>query len=126
MNFSLVAITTFFEGCSETILFPMAWIRWVLPRPTPPYIIKGLKELSPGFSATVCAAVFANWLLLPSINDSNVKLLFSVGPFVFCVFFAAYWVVFLDPGIGFSADIINLGLVLFFVVLLKAFIRRSL
>src|SRR5690606_2521344 len=51
---------------------PMAWIRWVLPRPTPPYRNNGLYEV-PGFSATCKAAARANWLALPVTKLSNVS-----------------------------------------------------
>src|SRR6478609_8468926 len=54
---------------------PMAWIRWVLPRPTPPYRNNGLYEV-PGFSATCSAAARASWLALPVTKFSNVRSVF--------------------------------------------------
>src|SRR5690606_11174294 len=34
------------------ISLPIAWIKWVLPKPTPPYTIRGLKDVMPGLVAT--------------------------------------------------------------------------
>src|SRR5512139_3761057 len=56
--------------------FPTAWIRWVLPRPTPPYRNSGLYE-PPGFSATCIAAARASWFALPVTKVSNVRFGFS-------------------------------------------------
>ncbi len=55
---------------------PTAWIRWVLPRPTPPYRNSGLYE-PPGFSATCIAAARASWFALPVTKVSNVRFGFS-------------------------------------------------
>ena len=49
------------------------------PKPVPPYTMRGLKDCFPGFSATASAAVFANWLFDPSINDSKIYSLFNMG-----------------------------------------------
>ena len=68
-------MTTFNEGFFSCILLPIAWIKWVLPRPTPPYIIKGLKEFLPGSSETVSAAVLAKSLLEPCIKELKVYVL---------------------------------------------------
>src|SRR3989338_7627562 len=46
-------------------------MRWVLPRPTPPYIKRGLYA-PPGFSATCIAAALASWFDFPSMKLSNV------------------------------------------------------
>ena len=50
----------------------MACIIWVFPRPTPPYIKRGLYDF-PGFLAIWVAAAFASWLLFPSTKFSKLK-----------------------------------------------------
>ena len=71
VNFSLVTTTTFLLGSVFITLFPMACIRCVFPRPTPPYIISGLKELCPRLLATELEAFLANSLLEPSMKFLN-------------------------------------------------------
>src|SRR4029450_10346079 len=46
-------------------------MRWVLPRPTPPYTKSGLYEV--GWSATCRPAARASWLALPETNEAKLK-----------------------------------------------------
>src|SRR5690349_22042824 len=50
---------------------PMAWMRWVLPRPTPPYTKSGLYEV--GWSATCRPAARASWLAFPDTNEPKLN-----------------------------------------------------
>src|SRR5438093_8475590 len=50
---------------------PMACIKWVLPRPTPPYTKRGL-YVRAGACATARLAACAISLFGPTTNDSNV------------------------------------------------------
>src|SRR5215218_9043980 len=63
VNFSDVAYTTRFRGNFAITWLPIACIRWVFPRPTPPYRNNGLYAC-PGRSATdrlaACARRFAD------------------------------------------------------------------
>ena len=43
---------TVFSGNACLTLIPIALARWVLPRPTPPKISKGLNEVPPGLFET--------------------------------------------------------------------------
>ena len=45
--------------------------RCVFPKPTPPYIIRGLKSADPGAFATFFAAFFAKILFGPSIKEEK-------------------------------------------------------
>src|SRR5215470_11953038 len=85
MNFSELTYNTTLAGCDLFISLPMDWARCVFPRPTPPYITNGLKELAPGFSATVLPARRATLLQSPSIKDSNVYTGLSWASI--CIFF---------------------------------------
>ena len=51
---------------------PIAWTRWVFPRPTPPYINNGLNEVPPGLFATANPADLASLLESPSRKFSKV------------------------------------------------------
>ena len=53
------------------ILFPIACIKCVFPKPTPPYINNGLYVFA-GLSATASAAACAKLLLFPTTNVSKV------------------------------------------------------
>ncbi|KAG1477487.1 hypothetical protein G6F54_014075 [Rhizopus delemar] len=68
--------STFAPGLAWRMALPAANIRWVLPRPTPPYRNSGLYEV-PGFSAPCSAAARASWLALPVTKFSNVRSVFS-------------------------------------------------
>src|SRR5690242_8807213 len=49
----------------------MAWIRCVLPSPTPPYTNSGLYDV--GWSATCNPAARASWFAFPATNVLNVN-----------------------------------------------------
>ena len=82
--FSLIAVTIslvkvsdetysiFFEGSLSKTLWPIACIRWVFPRPTPPYKNRGLSLAVSSYSATLWHAATAIALLDPTTNVSNV------------------------------------------------------
>ena len=64
--------STRIDGRLARIALPAANIRWVLPRPVPPYSISGLWLRSPGFCAACQAAARPSWLLRPSTKLSKV------------------------------------------------------
>ena len=66
VNFSEEIYNTVLSGYLSLISTPIACAKWVLPRPTPPYINKGLKEVPPGLFATAIPADRANLLESPS------------------------------------------------------------
>ena len=68
VNFSEEAKTTLSCFLEPIGSFAIECKRWVFPRPTPPYIISGLKSEDPGVFATLCAAFFAKTLFGPSIK----------------------------------------------------------
>ena len=78
VNFSEETYTTFGSSCWHIIWCPIACIKCVLPRPTPPYKNKGLYALA-GDSATATHAACANLLLLPITKVSKVYLGFKFG-----------------------------------------------
>ena len=81
VNFSEDAKTTFLGFFPSIRAFAIACKRCVFPRPTPPYIIRGLKAPSPGFCETWVAAFLANSLCGPSIKASKTLL-----GFILCLF----------------------------------------
>ena len=87
VNFSEVTYRIFADLLFCKILFTIACIKWVLPKPTPPYKNNGLYD-SPGLSATAIAAACAKRLLLPTTNVSKVyfglRVLFEVSISVSC------------------------------------------
>ena len=84
VKYSLVTYKTLDCGLFCSTKCAMECIRWVFPRPTPPYIKRGLYT-SPGDSATATEAACASLLLLPTTNVSKVyfgfKLAFSILSF---------------------------------------------
>ena len=54
------------------IRFPTACIKWVLPKPTPPDMNKGLYAF-PGLLDTCKAAALASWFDLPSTKESKLS-----------------------------------------------------
>ena len=78
VNFSEDTYTTFASFCSFIIECPIACIKCVFPRPTPPYKNNGLYAFA-GDSATATHAAWANLLLLPITNVSNVYFGFNRG-----------------------------------------------
>ena len=72
INSSHVQYNTFLLELA-VIKFPIACIRWVLPRPLLPYINNGL-WIRPGASATAIAATFASRLVSPTTKFSKFKL----------------------------------------------------
>ena len=85
VNFSLVTYKTLACGLFLRIKWPMECIRWVLPRPTPPYIKSGL-YISPGDSATAKEAACARLLLAPTTKLSNVYRGFKLAFCITCLF----------------------------------------
>ena len=87
VNFSEDAKTTF--SCFFPLINVLAieCSRWLLPKPTPPYIISGLKSLEPGFLETFRAAFFAKTLFGPSMKDSKVfpTLILCLLPVLLCL-----------------------------------------
>ena len=77
VNFSDVTYRTLEAVLSSTILFPIACIKWVFPKPTPPYRNKGLYDF-PGSFPTANAAACANLLLFPTTKVSKVYFGFNV------------------------------------------------
>jgi len=71
-NCSLRRYITRMPGALRRISLPAANIRWVLPRPVPPYSSSGLWARSPGFCAACHAAARPSWLLRPSTKLSKV------------------------------------------------------
>src|SRR5689334_14887368 len=65
----------FAAGFCDRIWLPIAWIRCVLPRPTPPYTNSGLYDV--GWSATCRPAARASWFALPATNAPKVNVGFS-------------------------------------------------
>ena len=70
MNFSADIETTRAPRLRARKAWPMACSRWVLPRPVPPWMNNGLK-LTVGDVASVCAAVAATSLALPTMKVSK-------------------------------------------------------
>ena len=77
MNFSEVTYNILVFLLCTNISFAIACIKWVLPKPTPPYKKSGLYDVA-GASATANAAACANLLLFPTTKLSNVYLGFKL------------------------------------------------
>ena len=54
------------------ISIPIAFARWVFPKPTPPKIKNGLKDVPPGLFDTANPAFLASLFESPSKKFSNV------------------------------------------------------
>src|SRR5262249_38958380 len=61
------------RGRLTRISWPMAWRRWVLPRPTPPQMKRGLYLGGSGL-ATARAAAWASWFDGPATKVSKLYL----------------------------------------------------
>ena len=72
VNFSAEIYRTVFSGNFSLTLTPIACAKWVFPKPTPPKINNGLKEVPPGLLETANPADLANLLASPSRKLSNV------------------------------------------------------
>ena len=71
VNFSLWENSITRSGWLLRMELAMAVIRWVLPRPAPPYMNRGLYSL-PGWSLTASAAAYARRLEAPTMKFSKV------------------------------------------------------
>ena len=71
IKFSVVVYNIWACGLFLIISLPVACIKWVLPKPTPPYKNRGL-YFSPGWLATAWQVAYARSLLDPTIKLSNV------------------------------------------------------
>ena len=72
VNFSAEMYNTVFSGYLSLISTPIACAKCVFPKPTPPNISKGLKEVPPGLLATAILAFRANLFESPSKKLSKV------------------------------------------------------
>ena len=72
VNFSAVVYKTVFSGYFFLISIPIAFARWVFPKPTPPKIRNGLKDVPPGLFETASPAFLASRFESPSKKFSNV------------------------------------------------------
>ena len=71
VNFSAVVYKTVFSGYLFLTSIPIAFAKWVLPRPTPPKTKNGLNEVPPGLLATAIPAFLANLFESPSRKFSK-------------------------------------------------------
>src|SRR5688500_9512978 len=78
-NRSADRYATRIPGERRRISCAMACMRWVLPRPTPPYRKSGSYDRE-GDAATARAAACANWFDEPTTNVSNVNRGLSTSP----------------------------------------------
>ncbi len=62
---------TVFSGYLSLMSTPIACAKWVFPKPTPPKISNGLKDVPPGFEATANPALRAKRLESPSKKFSK-------------------------------------------------------
>ena len=79
MNCSAERYITLMSGRFDCSSQAIECIKWVFPRPTPPYKNRGLKVTGPA-SATRFAAAWANSLGLPTTKFSNTKRWSSFAP----------------------------------------------
>lgn len=75
VNFSLEVYSTLAFGWLLRTWWPIACIRCVLPRPTPPYINRGLYACA-GASAT--ARLLCVWKSIARSNDESIKCIVSI------------------------------------------------
>ena len=71
MNLSAVVYKTVFSGYLFFISIPIAFAKWVLPKPTPPNTRKGLNDVPPGLLETAIPAFLANLFESPSKKFSK-------------------------------------------------------
>ena len=72
VNFSAEMYSTVFSGNFSFTLTPIACAKCVFPKPTPPKIKRGLKDVPPGLLETAKPADLASLLASPSRKFSKV------------------------------------------------------